>query len=665
MNGAPESPQHRGTGDLLPPVLAGPIVRRATADGLALWLVTSVAATLRLRLTAAGSSMERDLDGEEVRRIPFGERAFLCLVQVAFDEPVPEGSLVGYDLGLASADGAGDALAWIRDWAPHLCRPGVSHPDYVVKQRLDRVFHGSCRRPHHPAGDGLVRVDAEVAAAGDDVEARPALLLLTGDQVYVDDVAGPTLSAIHQLIERLGLFEERVPDAEVADSRVLRADSRTFYHRHQLLPATERNVALVERFFGGARKPVFSSANARNHLISLAEVMAMYLLAWSPVCWRLVDLALPSLAAQEADDYRRERQCIERFIDELPRAARALAHIPTYMIFDDHDVTDDWNLSALWETTVYEHAFSRRIVGNALIGYLLCQGWGNEPAAFGELLPQVADLVREVDADGFLPERTHDELVDALLRFGRWHYRLPTSPPVVVLDTRTHRWRSEIAPGRPSGLMDWEALTEFQQSVMGESAVIVVSPAPMFGVKLIEVLQQLFTFIGRPLVVDAENWMAHRGAASVLLNIFGHSGTPETFVVLSGDVHYSFAYDVRLRHRSASPRIWQVTSSGIKNEFPQRLLEFLDRLNRWLYAPRSPLNWFTKRRRMRISPRLPTGREAGERLWNQSGIGLVELDGRGAPSAIRQLNAGSGGTRFREKNDTDGEEGATTFRVSL
>src|SRR5690606_16359831 len=114
------------------------------------------------------------------------------------------------------------------------------------------------------------------------------------------------------------------------------------------------------------------------------------------------------------------------------------------------------------------HPFSRRIVGNALIGYLLCQGWGNNPEAFGEVIPLVKALVLGVDRDGFLPQVDQDELINALLRFGQWHYRLPTSPPLMVLDTRTRRWRSEVAAGRPSGLMDWEALTEFQLSVMGE-----------------------------------------------------------------------------------------------------------------------------------------------------------------------------------------------------
>ncbi len=88
-------------------------------------------------------------------------------------------------------------------------------------------------------------------------------------------------------------------------------------------------------------------------------------------------------------------------------------------------------------------------------------------------------------------------------------------------------------------------------------------------------------------------------------------------------MHYSFVYEVLIRHRKAGPRIWQITSSGIKNEFPKTLLEWFDRLNRWLYSPRSPLNWFTKRRRMRIVPYTPEHAEAGERLWNSAGIGQV------------------------------------------
>ena len=196
--------------------------------------------------------------------------------------------------------------------------------------------------------------------------------------------------------------------------------------------------------------------------------------------------------------------------------------------------------------------------------------------------------------------------------------------------------------------MDWEALSDFQQEILDHSAVIVVSPAPVFGVKLIEIVQRIFTFFGKPLLVDAENWMAHHEAATIMLSIFRHRRTPKNFVLLSGDVHYSFAYDVQLRYDNESPAIWQITSSGIKNEFPTALIEWLDRLNRWLFAPWSPLNLLTQRRSFHIYPRLPDGRSAGERVWNHSGIGDVRLDGDGRPLQIRQLNAISGETTFKE-----------------
>lgn len=636
----------------LPPVLAGPVLRHSSRERLVLWMVGSAPLSLRLRLTLSERGeplLDMALGEREVQRVQVGLHAFLFLVDVELDTPLPTDTAIGYDLGVRCDDNASPSRSgesWIKDWAPHLCLPEASHPNFVIKSRLGRLFHGSCRRPHHPADDGLARVDDELVAAGEAVMARPAVLMMTGDQVYIDDVAGPMLRAIHGLIECLGLFDETLEGGTVSDSRALLKNPNTYYRREHLLPATESNEALVERFIGGVRKPVFTTTSAQNHLISLAEVMAMYLLVWSPVCWQVIRVTPPELPDDKTERYRQEQLCIDGFVSILPKAARALAHLPTYMIFDDHDITDDWNLSALWESTVYEHPFSKRIVGNALIGYLLCQGWGNNPSMFADFMPLVDALTKVGGQGSFLNKEGHKILIDRLLEFQHWDYTVATSPPLIVLDTRTRRWRSEIARGRPSGLMDWEALSEFQQAVMGEKSVVVVSPAPMFGVKLIETIQRLFTYAGRPLMVDAENWMAHRGAASVLFNIFAHSGTPQNFTILSGDVHYSFVYDVRLRHKRNSPRIWQITSSGIKNEFPLALLEWLDKTNRWLYSPKSPLNWFTKRRRMRVTPRMPTGREAGERLWNASGIGLVVLNDEGAPTEIQQLNATGGGTRF-------------------
>ncbi|WJM96011.1 alkaline phosphatase D family protein [Pseudomonas defluvii] len=627
----------------LPLVLAGPLLRRLEPSRLVMWLVASQPLQPDLLLYCTGTApVELPLEGERCRIVPIGRHAFVHLIDVKLDTPLPVDEAIGYDLVIHGAS----EPQHIADWAPHLLYDGKQRPDFVLRAQLDNVLHGSCRKPHFDAADGLLCAD-RLLATEHTAQARPALLMMSGDQIYADDVAGPMLRAIHALITRLALFEERLEGAVVEDSTALYEHPASYYHRADLLPEIKSNETLRERFFGGASKPIFTSSNADNHLVTFAEVMAMYLLVWSPVCWTLIDPQPPALTPERQQRYDDEQTVIRRFVAGLGQVARVLAHLPSLMIFDDHDITDDWNLSAQWEESAYGHPFSRRIIGNALIGYLLCQGWGNNPDAFTRLLASWQGLADGAMNDRYLNSPQQDALIGELLRFQNWHYALPSTPALLVLDTRTRRWRSESNLKRPSGLLDWEALSELQQALLDHPSAIIVSPAPIFGVKLIETVQRVFSWLGYPLLVDAENWMAHRGAAQVILNIFRHSRTPGHYVILSGDVHYSFVYEVLIRHRQRSPHLWQITSSGIKNQFPRRLLETFDRLNRWLYSPRSPLNWLTKRRRMEVIPRTPTHSKAGERLWNSAGLGQVFFNAQGQPERIFQLNAdGSPPTEF-------------------
>ena len=618
----------------LPAVLVGPLLRRLEPTRLVLWLVGSRELALTLRLAGVGDI------ALEPQVIAVGRQAFVHLIDVQLDQALPQDVSIDYDLLVSGDDGQQTGIA---EWAPHLLYGAAQSANFVLRSNIDQLLHGSCRKPHFPARDGLLCVD-QLLADNPAPEQRPALLMMSGDQVYADDVAGPMLRAIHALIERLGLFGEHLDGAVVEDSAALYQHPASYYHRADLLPALESNETLRERFFGGARKPIFTSSSADNHLMTFAEVMAMYLLVWAPTAWTLIDPQPPVLTPERRERYALEQTRIDAFKLGLGQVARVFAHLPCLMIFDDHDITDDWNLSAQWEQTAYGHPFSKRIIGNALIAYLLCQGWGNNPDAFTGLV----DKTRALDPQqGYLDSPAQDALIDELLKFQHWHYVLPTTPALVVLDTRTRRWRSEANLKQPSGLLDWEALCELQQELLDHPSAIIVSPAPVFGVKLIETVQKVFSWCGYPLLVDAENWMAHRGAAQVILNIFRHSRTPGNYVILSGDVHYSFVYEVLIRHRSAGPRIWQITSSGIKNEFPPTLLEWFDRLNRWLYSPRSPLNWLTKRRRMQVVPHVPEHAEAGERLWNSAGIGQVFFNQQGQPQAIYQHNSnGAAKTRM-------------------
>ena len=61
---------------------------------------------------------------------------------------------------------------------------------------------------------------------------------------------------------------------------------------------------------------------------------------------------------------RKERARLTLFHDGLAKVRRVLANIPTYMMFDDHDFTDDWNLNPMWYDRVL-HARSRCHRGSA------------------------------------------------------------------------------------------------------------------------------------------------------------------------------------------------------------------------------------------------------------------------------------------------------------
>jgi len=616
----------------LPPIIAGPFLRRAKQQSQP--LTSGV------------------LPANHAGVVQLGSRAFLHCISLTSEIDLPVDEWLEYDLGIEDHGN----IQWLAQLVAGLCYAEQPRPRFVLKAELAQVLHGSCRKPHHDGLDGLLQADDIAASAiqQHDTQRQPALMMFTGDQVYTDDIAGPYLSAIVQVVGLLGLYSEELPAVDGHTSICSRslAEDPGYFHRSDLLPS-KKSAGVQRILFSGARKPIFTSINAENHLLTLGEVIAQYLLAWSPELWQLVDIdTVPATVNKEnVAFYRRQIELIKQFRDGLPRVRRVLAHIPTYMIFDDHDITDDWNLSRAWEESAYGQPMAKRIIGNALIGYWLFQGWGNAPARFA---PEMMQQLREMFKRNNNPAQ--DQLINGLLKFEQWSYVIDTQPRVVVLDTRTQRWQSDTMASWPSGLMDWESLADAQQHLLGQQAVVLVSSAPIFGVKLIEVVQRVSTWLGLSLMVDAENWMAHSGCAGAILNIFRHRKTPQNFVILSGDVHYAFVYDVLLRRVNNSPHIWQITSSGLRNSFPASLLRKFDRLNRWLFASRSPLNWLTQRRRMRIRQRRPSqysARYRHQRLVNGAGIGRVTFDGEGRPVRIEHVLATGESVEFLPGYESD------------
>ncbi|SMD05161.1 hypothetical protein SAMN02746065_12520 [Desulfocicer vacuolatum DSM 3385] len=613
----------------LPLFICGPLLRRVTPDRVVLWWISPHPVKAEIIFFHAGKPtpfLSVKLIKENYTSFQFGSHAWVNLADIHLDTPFPTDCKIEYEMVIFKEN----RKEHLTSLVSHITYPGQSRPSFVVRQNIRQFFHGSCRKPHHDSDDAFVGLDGHIEKTIDDMDERPALLMLTGDQIYADDVAGPMLRAIHQVIAHLGIYDEIFDDAVVEDGKALYGSSHCYYLRKKILPRTKVGKRWYRR--GGA-KHIFSSGFAHNHMITFGEWMAMYILVWSPAMWKFITLDYPQIQEKFKAIYEKERQCIASFKQWLPRVQRLLAHIPSYMIFDDHDITDDWNLTARWEARAYGNPFTKRIIGNGLMGYFLCQGWGNAPDSFPrKFMDTAARYFTQPD------KTSHDQFIETLLQFKHWHYEVPLFPHLVVMDSRTRRWKRDRSPSSPSGLLDWEALMKLQHKLMKENAVMLVAPGPIFGVKLIELIQRLFTTFGYSLTVDAENWMSHRKSAYTLLEIFKNAKTASYNVIISGDVHYSFAYDVELRYTKNCPGIWQITSSGIKNQFPEFLLKWLDRINQVMYSPNSLLNRFTKRRDMVIHERIPRGKEK-RRLISACGVGRVTLDEKGAPIEIAELYA--------------------------
>lgn len=631
----------------LPLVISGPIVRHVGANTLTIWMATKVSIlnkdkSYKLQLSLFDKRLQTiqvSKDAVDIIEYQIGTHCFVSTVVVSQNKLFEDQQIYYYDIEITESATKSVKLT---ELLSDLLYPNEALFSFKYSQTLTRVIHGSCRKAHFSGDDALPQLDNQISAAieAKDESLRPDLILFTGDQVYIDDVAGPMLQAIHQVIRLLGLFQEEFEGSTVSRSEELFDHKDTYYKREKLLPKTDSNKDLTKTFFKAKQKPIFTSINANNHLISLSEMSALYLLSWSSRLWPATNLDNTFTDVNHQARYANEREAIINFSKGLNKVERSLAHISVYMIFDDHDVTDDWNLTRAWEEQVYNNPFSNRIVGNALIAYLVFQGMGNPRDTWDSLL----EPTNAFFANGQF--NNHDDFIAKLLDHERWQYKLETSPPVQVLDTRTQRWRSESNKNKPSGLMDWECLCDLQQDIIGKQSVIVVSAAPVYGVKLIEAIQRMFIILGGALVVDAENWMAHKGTANVMLNIFRHHKTPPNFIVLSGDVHYSFVYDISLRFRRNSPKIVQFTCSGIHNEFPDNLIKWFERLNRWLYGHRSPLNWLTKRRNMSIKEReahFHSNEQAKQSIGeskdivNATALGLLELGDDGTEKSCKLI----------------------------
>ena len=272
------------------------------------------------------------------------------------------------------------------------------------------------------------------------------------------------------------------------------------------------------------------------------------------------------------------------------------------MIFDDHDVHDDWMTSAAWHAQMRAKPWwHERIVG-AFMSYWLYQHLGNVSPTQLRDDDLYAQVRRLDDAEAVL--REFAARADRSTAGHRWSYcRELGRTRLVVIDSRAGR---DFGEGRREMLDadEWRWLEE--QARGGVDHLLLATSLPLVLPAALDDLEAwnaavcagawgcATAWIGERLrrLLDLEHWAAFPSSARRLRTLIaevagGERGrAPASVVILSGDVHY--AYLARLQ-ATGEPRwmsaVYQAVCSPLRNPLP-RVLRLATRLALTRFAQR-------------------------------------------------------------------------------
>src|SRR5215207_8561900 len=224
------------------------------------------------------------------------------------------------------------------------------------------------------------------------------------------------------------------------------------------------------------------------------------------------------------------------------------------MIFDDHDVHDDWNISQAWLDEKRSHHWWNEHIVAALASYWIYQHIGNlEPGhhADDELLRKVKDA-----DDGWPLLAEFARAADESTSGTRWSYcRDLGGTRLVVIDSRAGRVLEE---GRRSMLDDEEWEWVHEHATGGFDHLLVATSLPWLlgrGMHFVEGWSEAVAGGAWGSVAagaaenlrqtaDMEHWAAFQESFARLAELFRAVGTgergepPASIVTLSGDVHH-------------------------------------------------------------------------------------------------------------------------------
>ncbi|MFF4892221.1 alkaline phosphatase D family protein [Micromonospora chersina] len=289
-----------------------------------------------------------------------------------------------------------------------------------------------------------------------------------------------------------------------------------------------------------------------------------------------------------------------------PEIRWLLSTVPSVMIFDDHEVIDDWNTSASWRADMRAEPWWPERIRSGLASYWVYQHLGNLAPDEIAADPVYAKVMAAEDATGVLHEfgERVDQEADVAHDTERWRavqyqwsYALDLGRTrLVMLDNRSSRVlesgnRAMLPPGEWSWFLD-RAHGVYDHLVVGASLPWLLPP----GIHHVESWNEKLADSRRPWVAklaeqmrrawDLEHWASFRRSFDALGELFARLGSgtapregarvgagpayprPASISVLSGDVHHSYVARARFADRSVRTPVHQLTCSPIHNQVP-------------------------------------------------------------------------------------------------
>ena len=269
-----------------------------------------------------------------------------------------------------------------------------------------------------------------------------------------------------------------------------------------------------------------------------------------------------------------------------------LSTLPSSMIFDDHDVRDDWNTSYAWKQEIEKTDWWHDRIVSGLGSYWVYQHLGNLSPAEREKDEMWQRVVRhdgdaEIDLTGELDAKA--EQIQREPEAFRWSYARDFGDVrLVVVDSRAARVlepdRRDLLDDAEKSWLDEQMRGDVRHLLIGTSLPFLLPP----GLHYLEAWDEAVAggawgkrsaALGEKLrqAVDLEHWGAFQEAfqdvARMAVEVAdGRRGkAPQTVTFLSGDVHHSYLAEVRREHWAGSSRIIQAVCSPIRNPLPRKM----------------------------------------------------------------------------------------------